>query len=300
MNFPAARNKQISRGSAARCQNAGAHSHLAFCQDELYLHTFGQYTVILKVGMKSGLHILNLEDSQADADLNKAMLTARWPHSEFVRVDNRADFVAGLGDRDLDLILSDYTMPGFDGREALLIAREKRPEVPFLFVSGTIGEDTAIEALKNGATDYVLKHRLMRLIPAADRALREAQEHAERERAERSMRESEHKYREVFECLADAAFLTDAQTGKIIDTNRCAENMMGCGRTEILGRKISHLLAVLDRAGVDDIAPFECALTLANGSALPVRVHTSKLTIHGHPLVLRLCRDLVPEKNRVP
>src|SRR2546430_11044 len=61
-------------------------------------------------------------------------------------------------------------MPGFDGRQALTLAREKRPEVPFLFVSGTIGEDAAIEALKNGATDYVLKHRLMRLIPAVDRA----------------------------------------------------------------------------------------------------------------------------------
>jgi PAS domain S-box-containing protein len=242
--------------------------------------------------MKSGLRILNLEDNESDAELNKAMITARWPHSELVRVDNRAEFVAELEKGNFDLIFSDYTMPGFDGREALFLAHEKRPQIPFLFVSGTIGEDTAIEALKNGATDYVLKHRLMRLIPAVDRALRESEERAERDRAERAMRESEHKYREVFECLADAAFLADAKTGKIIDTNRCAETMLGCGRGEILGRKISHVLAVLDRAGADDSAPFECAITLANGSALPVRVHTTKLTIHGHPLVLRLCRDL--------
>ncbi len=242
--------------------------------------------------MKSGLRILNLEDSQADAELNKAMLTARWPHTELVRVDSREGFTAQLAEGAFDLILSDYTMPGFDGREALQIAREKRPEIPFLFVSGTIGEDSAIEALKNGATDYVLKHRLMRLIPAADRALREAEERAERERAEQSMRESEHKYREVFECLADAAFLADEKTGRIIDTNRCAERMLGCSRAEILGRKISHVLAVLDRAGADDTVPFECALTLANGDALPVRVHTTRLTLHGHRLVLRLCREL--------
>jgi PAS domain S-box-containing protein len=242
--------------------------------------------------MKTSLHILNLEDNEADAELNQAMITARWPHSQVVRVDNRTDFINQLETGTFDLIFSDYTMPGFDGRTALLIAREKCPATPFLFVSGTIGEDAAIEALKNGATDYVLKHRLMRLIPAVDRALREAAERAERERAERAMRESEHKYREVFECLADAAFLTDAKTGKIIDTNRCAEKMLGCERAEILGRKISHILAVLDKAGADDVAPFECALTLANGSGLPVRVHTSKLTIHGHPLVLRLCRDL--------
>jgi len=242
--------------------------------------------------MKTSLHILNLEDNEADAELNKAMINARWPNSEIVRVDTRADFLAQLESNKFDLIFSDYTMPGFDGREALMLARAKRPEIPFMFVSGTIGEDTAIEALKNGAIDYVLKHRLMRLIPAVDRALREAEERAERDRAERSMRESEHKYREVFECLADAAFLTDAKTGKIIDTNRCAEGMLGCKRGEILGRKISNVLAVLDKAGADDSTPFECALTLANGGALPVRVHTSKLTIHGHPLVLRLCREL--------
>lgn len=242
--------------------------------------------------MKTSLRILNLEDNESDAELNRVMISARWPHSELVRVDTRADFLNQLSQNKFDLIFSDYTMPGFDGREALQIAREKAPDTPFLFVSGTIGEDTAIEALKNGATDYVLKHRLMRLIPAVDRALREAGERAERDRAERFMRESEHKYREVFECLADAAFLADAHTGKIIDTNRCAERMLGCGRGEILGRKISQILAVLDKAGADDTAPFECAMTLANGSARPVRVHTTKLTIHGHPLILRLCRDL--------
>jgi PAS domain S-box-containing protein len=242
--------------------------------------------------MKTKLRILNLEDNEADAELNQAMISARWPHTELVRVETRADFLAQLEQSKFDLIFSDYTMPGFSGREALCLAREKCPETPFLFVSGTIGEDAAIEALKNGATDYVLKHRLMRLIPAVDRALREAEERAERDRAQRAMRESEHKYREVFECLADAAFLVNPKNGKIVDTNRCAEKMLGCQRGEILGGKISHLLAVMDQAGADDTTPFECALTRANGSALQVRVHTTKLTLHGHPLVLRLCRDL--------
>lgn len=242
--------------------------------------------------MKTSLRILNLEDNQVDAELNEAMISARWPHSELVRVDTRVDYVARLESEKFDLIFCDYTMPGFSGRDALSIARDKSPNTPFLYVSGTIGEDTAIEALKNGATDYVLKHRLMRLIPAVDRALREAEERAERDRAEEAMRESEHKYREVFESLADAAFLADAKSGKIIDTNRCAEKMLGCSRAAILGRKVSQVLAVLDKVGADDSAPFECAITLANGSALPVRVHTTKLTLHGRPLVLRLCREL--------
>ena len=242
--------------------------------------------------MKASLRILNLEDNVADAELNAEMVSARWPHCELVRVDTRANFIAALEQKNFDLIFSDYSIPGFDGREALSLAHERCPETPFLFVSGTIGEDTAIEALKSGATDYVLKHRLMRLIPAVDRALREAADHAERERAELAMRESEHKYREVFESLGEAAFLADEETGKIIDTNRCAEKMLGCGRTKILGRKQSQFLAVLDKAKATGAMPFECAMTCATGDALPVRVHTTKLTIHGHPLVLWLCHEL--------
>jgi CheY-like chemotaxis protein len=247
--------------------------------------------------MKALLRILNLEDDAADAELNEEMISARWPECEFVRVDTRADFLARLEEGNFDLIFSDYTMPGFDGRSALALAREKRPEIPFLFVSGTIGEDTAIEALKNGATDYVLKHRLMRLIPAVDRALRESADRAERERAETAMRESEHKYREVFESLGEAAFLADERTGKIIDTNRCAETMLGCGRTEVLGRNQSEFLGVLGKAGATNKGPFDGRLNCANGRPLPVRVHSSKLTIHGHPLVLWLCHELAASKG---
>ena len=133
--------------------------------------------------MKPNLRILNLEDDLQDAELNQAMLSARWPDCQLIRVVSRSEFVEALDAGGFDLILSDYTIPGFDGRQALELARVKRPEVPFLFVSGTIGEDTAIEALKNGATDYVLKHRPIRLIPAVDRALREVRERAECARA---------------------------------------------------------------------------------------------------------------------
>ena len=184
-------------------------------------------------------------------------------------------------------------MPGFNGREALAIAREKCPGTPFLFVSGTsaLAKDTAIETLKNGATDYVLKHRLIRLIPAVDRALREVSERAERDRAEQAMRESEHKYREVFESLGEAAFLADAKTEKIIDTNRCAESMLGLGRGDILGRKRSQFLKVPDEAKATGGTRFDCTLTCATGGALPVHVHASELTIHGHPMVLWLCAN---------
>jgi CheY-like chemotaxis protein len=240
--------------------------------------------------MKTSIRILNLEDNLPDAELNEAMISARWPNCEVIRVDNQEDFVAALAQEKFDVILSDYTMPGFDGRSALALAHEKCPEIPFIFVSGTIGEDVAIEALKSGATDYVLKHRLMRLIPALDRALREAEERMERTRAEQSMRESEHKYREVFESLGEAAFLADEKTGKIIDTNRCAERMLGCGRNEILGRRQSQFLTATGDV-LGDTSPFGCIMSRVKGGELPVRTHVSKLTIHGHRLVLWLCHE---------
>src|SRR5258708_34722518 len=141
--------------------------------------------------MKDSLRILNVEDNADDAEFNQAMISGRWPDCELGRVDREPDFIAALEQGGFDVILSDYSMPGFSGRRALELARAKRPEVPFLFVSGTIGEDAAIEALKNGATDYVLKHRLGRLIPALERALRGAEERAERAPAEERMLQSQ-------------------------------------------------------------------------------------------------------------
>lgn len=239
--------------------------------------------------MNASLRILNLEDSPMDAELNEAMVSARWPHCQMVRVTTREDFVAALEREKFDLILSDYTIPGFNGREALSIAQAKTKDTPFIFVSGTIGEDGAIEALKNGATDYVLKHRLMRLIPAVDRALREVSERAERERAEQVMRESEHKYREVFENLGEAAFLTDEKTGRIIDTNRCAEGMIGCQRAQILGRNRSEFLDAPSPSAAEHAAQFDGTLRNVGGSQQTVHVHTSKLTLYGRSLVLWLC-----------
>jgi DNA-binding response OmpR family regulator len=251
--------------------------------------------------MKTSLRILNLEDNPLDAELTEAMVTARWPNCHLIRVDTKEDFVTAL-EEDLDLILSDYTMPGFSGRDALTIAREKRPEVPFLFVSGTIGEDTAVEALKNGATDYVLKHRLMRLIPAIDRALREVEEHAERERAEEAMRQSEHKYRELFECLSDAAFLADAQSGKIIDTNHSAETLLGRTRAEILGCKYHKFLDVEKTDGTTTEPPknqpLKCESVQTDKGSRRVDARATRLALYGRQLILWLCHEIPGERTR--
>jgi len=111
------------------------------------------------------------------------------------RVDTRPAFAVRLDNAPPDLILSDFSLPSFDGYTALAIARAKCPDVPFIFVTGTLGEEVAIETLKKGATDYVLKHRLTRLVPCIHRALGEARERADRKRAEEQARQSREQLR---------------------------------------------------------------------------------------------------------
>jgi PAS domain S-box-containing protein len=129
------------------------------------------------------LRILHLEDDPADAALIEAILTNEGLICAIERVHTRVDFERAL-ERDHDLILADFALPGFGGIAAQALARERRPDVPFVFVSGTMGEEVAIERLKDGATDYVLKQRLHRLPSAVRRALDEARGRLERQRAE--------------------------------------------------------------------------------------------------------------------
>ena len=115
------------------------------------------------------------------------------------RVDEEHDFRRELQEFKPDLILADHSLPHFDGVSALNIAKEISPDIPFIFVSGKIGEDFAVEMLKKGATDYVLKSNLPKLSHAVQRALNEFNEQVEHKKAEESLLESEKKYRTLFE-----------------------------------------------------------------------------------------------------
>jgi formate hydrogenlyase transcriptional activator len=149
----------------------------------------------------SPIRILYLEDDPKDADLVQATLEAEGVACEVTRVERESDFLASLKRGGFDLILADYTLPSFDGVSALKITKQFSPEVPFIFVTGTLGEEVAIEALKLGATDYVFKTRLSRIPPAVQRALREAQEKTELKRAEEALRESEQSFRLIFDSI---------------------------------------------------------------------------------------------------
>src|SRR6267378_4209191 len=134
--------------------------------------------------MGEGLRVLLVEDVEDDAFLATRELKRAGLVVESRRVECEADFRRELGEFRPDVILSDFNMPQFDGMHALVIARETVPDIPFIFVSGTLGEDYAIRALKNGASDYVLKSNLVRLPPVVERAVSEAAARSERRRGE--------------------------------------------------------------------------------------------------------------------
>ncbi len=140
--------------------------------------------------MKTKLRILHIEDSAEDSELIARLLTDNGFPTEITRVETRPQVFDALEKGPFDLILSDCKLPDFDGIRALEIAHALKPETPFVFVSGTIGEESAIESLRNGATDYVLKDRLSRLIPAVKRALAEAEERAMCRQLQQRLREA--------------------------------------------------------------------------------------------------------------
>jgi PAS domain S-box-containing protein len=136
--------------------------------------------------------VLHLEDSEADAELVKRALRLAEITCKITRVQTRETFGAALRDGQVNLILADYQLPQYDGLSALVLAQKLHPEIPFIFVSGTLGEDAAIESMRHGATDYVLKDKLSRLGPAVKRVLRDAENRRERARAEEEQRKLSH------------------------------------------------------------------------------------------------------------
>jgi len=185
----------------------------------------------------SSLRILHLEDNRNDADLVQAALATEGLACEVVRMETRAEFAAALDEGGWDLILCDFSLPSFDGKTALALARERCPGMPFIFVSGTIGEEAAIDALTSGATDYVLKQRPARFIPAVRRALQESEERRARQRAEETIREQA----ALLDVAHDAILLCGLE-GSLIFWNKGAERLYGWTAQEATGKRVSELL----------------------------------------------------------
>ncbi len=186
------------------------------------------------------VRILHLEDNLNDAELVRDMLDNDGLHCEIVRIETRAEFADALDRQRFDLVISDFTLPSYDGRAALLLAREKSPDTPVLFFSGTLGEESAIQALKAGATDCVLKQRPARFVSAVRRALHEAKEQATHKRTEKAMRKDQERFKSIYESSKDAIAYSTID-GLLLDMNDSFLKLTRYTREEILMKTYQNL-----------------------------------------------------------
>ncbi|MCI0539305.1 MAG: PAS domain S-box protein [Verrucomicrobiales bacterium] len=193
--------------------------------------------------MPAPLHILIIEDSVDDAALLVYEMQSAGFDLEWKRVETEAEFRASLN-TPLHLIFSDFSLPQFSTRRALAVLQESKLDIPFIIVSGTIGEERAVEIVKSGVTDYVLKNRLERLVPAVRRALRETQERAERQRAEQQVRIQA----TALEAAANGILITDCE-GTILSANSAFCSTAGYTLEEVVGKNPRFL-----KSGLHDAA----------------------------------------------
>jgi sigma-B regulation protein RsbU (phosphoserine phosphatase) len=203
--------------------------------------------------MKNPLRVLIVEDSELDARVLLALLRQGGFEPAHKRVDTAEDMHQALDKQTWDIILADYNMPNFSAPAALKLLQEKQLDVPFIIVSGGIGEDVAVGVMKSGANDYLMKGNLARLAPAVNRELRDAADRAARRQAEQSLRDSEQRYRMLWENSTDAVLLTDADSN-IQFANPAVEKVFGFKPEEVVGQNLTLLLP--DRVRPDNQPSF--------------------------------------------
>jgi PAS domain S-box-containing protein len=232
--------------------------------------------------MKKKLRLLNLEDDPMDALLNKETLESEGLQPVMMVVETEEAFTSAIKENRFDLILADYSLPGFDGLKALDLALEHCPHTPFIFVTGNQGEDVAIEAYKKGATDFVLKDKLFRLTAAVRRAVKEKKEEIEKQQALEALQESEEKYRSFVE-EAPIGMLTTDTTWKLTYANKKMEEISGYNRSEWYNKTLLPMIHPEDQplimekvrqriSGQGSSEPYEIRMFHASGKTMWVKI----------------------------
>lgn len=224
------------------------------------------------------IRVLVVEDSELDAELVMDQLVRDGLVVEWRRVDAERDFVAALEEAVPDIIISDLSMPDFSGYRALEIARKRVPDTPFLFVSGTMGEEAAVEAVRSGAIDYVLKHSLTRLAPSVRRALREAEERTARSHAEKSLLRAQR-----YEGLALLASGLSHDLRNVLQPITMGASML-LELDDARARKIGTLVQDCAERGLDIVTSM---LTFARGARMTVERVKVRSLLEGLGLLLR-------------
>ncbi len=256
--------------------------------------------------MTDALRVLMVEDSATDAKLVVQELRYTWPALSFERVETAEAMRGALEQKDWDIVLSDWHMPKFSAAAALAILKEHRLDLPFILVSGTIGEATAVDAMRAGANDYVLKDQLGRLTPAVERELRECKQRLARRQAEDALRESEARFRRLAEAGIIGIVVSNVH-GDILEANDAYMKMVGYSRDELVRGAVrwaeltppefrdagARAVEQLQTLGV--APPWETESFRKDGSRVPVLVGAAMLD---YPKAIAFVLDL-SERKRV-
>lgn len=253
------------------------------------------------------LRIVHLDDSTEDLELIRREIERRGLSVERTVVRDREGFSDALETLDPDLILSDFSIPGFSGLEALRIARRSRPETPFIFVSGALGEERAVELLREGATDYILKDRLQRLVPAMQRAKEEAETSRERRRIEEARRADHEFLEKLFDFTGVLVIVLDVD-GRFLMVNEGFAKATGLTKEECVGRSVFDMMVApdhVDQARLDHerllaegvLVDYEAPLRTRDGDLRLIQWTANVVSRGGERVVLASGIDLTEIKE---
>ena len=260
--------------------------------------------------MKIPLRVLIVEDSEFDAQMMVSLLRKGGYDITFERVETSEAMHAALEARPWNLILADYNLPNFNAPAALKVLQEEGLDLPFIIVSGGIGEDIAVASMKAGAHDYLMKGNLYRLGPAVDRELREAANRASQREARKALLDSERRYRLLWETCPDAILLVDRE-GRIQFANPAVRDVFGYTPEEIVGQNYQLLQSEHSRSqhqtGFDRFlqggakpAQWRAVEALGrrkDGAEIPIEVSFSDMDLDGDRRLVAFIRDITARKR---
>lgn len=254
--------------------------------------------------MERPLSVLIIEDADSDAELLVYRLKRAGYTLNFQQVETAAEMQSALMRQPWDIVISDYSMPQFDGMSALQLLKQSALDIPFIVVSGEVGEDTAVEMMKAGASDYMRKDSMARLLPAVERELSQAYIRRERKRAEEELRAKAERHRVILETALSGFWLADIN-GRILEVNAAYSRMSGYAMDELPGMHIANLIMVDHEHEIDQRIQriiwqgndhFESRQRRKDGSIFDVEANVQYQPIDGGRIVAFL-QDITERKK---
>ena len=251
------------------------------------------------------LKILLLEDSYSDVMLIERELKKEFKDYTLKWVEKKEQYMNELIENDYDVFLCDYSLPSYDGFSALKYAQKKCPKVPFIIVTGSLDEETAVDLIKAGAWDYVLKENLIRLVAAIKSSIKLKKEIRKKDIAEQSLIINETKLKRIFESYQDVYYETDIE-GNLLEVSPSCFELFGYTRKELLGSNVENLYANKNDRSVfmhkikekRALYDYEILLTDSNGTVIPCAVSAKLTTIDNETLsIIGSMRNITDRKN---